>query len=250
MRLRQIALVARDLEPVVDDLCAVFGLDVGYRDPGVQVFGLRNAVLPVGDTFLEVVSPVDPNASAARLLARRGGDSGYMVILQTQGLEEHRKRLASLGVRVVWEAALDDIATIHLHPRDVGAAILSLDEAWPPDSWRWAGPWRSLVRTERVRGLRGAVLQAEDPQALAQQWSRVLDLPLSAGETPDETARIDLDGGTLRFTGARDGRGDGLAGVEIEAADRATCLATAAERGLAAEDDDVIVICGTRIVLV
>ena len=49
MRLRQIALVARELEPVVADLCAVFDLEVAYRDPGVAEFGLQNAVMPVGE---------------------------------------------------------------------------------------------------------------------------------------------------------------------------------------------------------
>jgi hypothetical protein len=131
MRLRQVALVARELEPVVDDLGAVLGLEVAFRDPGVAEFGLRNAIFAIGDTFLEVVSPVRPDATAARFLERRGGDGGYMAIFQTTDLGAARARLERLGVRIVWEIAFDDIATIHLHPRDVGGAIVSLDEARP-----------------------------------------------------------------------------------------------------------------------
>ena len=56
MRLRQIALVAQELDPVVENLCAVLGIEVGFNDPGVAAFGLHNAVMPVGDTVLEVVS--------------------------------------------------------------------------------------------------------------------------------------------------------------------------------------------------
>jgi len=55
MRLRQVALVARDLDPVVADCSAVLGVEVAFRDPDVSTFGLRNAVMPDGDTFLEVV---------------------------------------------------------------------------------------------------------------------------------------------------------------------------------------------------
>ena len=80
MRLRQIALVARELEPVVSDFSAILGIEVAYNDPGVRVFGLENAVMPVGDTFLEVVSPIEGGTTAGRLLERRG-DGGYMVIL-------------------------------------------------------------------------------------------------------------------------------------------------------------------------
>ena len=37
LRLRQIALAARDLEATVEHLRAVLGLEVGFRDPGVGV---------------------------------------------------------------------------------------------------------------------------------------------------------------------------------------------------------------------
>ena len=57
MRLRQVALVAGDLDRNVGELCEVLGIDVAYNDPNMVVFGLVNAVMPVGDTFLEVVSP-------------------------------------------------------------------------------------------------------------------------------------------------------------------------------------------------
>src|SRR5262249_11512307 len=80
MRLRQVVIAARDLEETVAHLTAVLGLEVGFRDPGVAEFGLVNAVMPVGDTFLEVVSPVASTAPARRFLDRHG-DGGYMVIL-------------------------------------------------------------------------------------------------------------------------------------------------------------------------
>ena len=139
MRIRQIALVARELDPVVDDLCAVLGVEVAFNDPGVAEFGLKNAVMALGDQFLEVVSPFRADASAARYLERRRGDGGYMVILQSDDLDADRTRLARVGARIVWEIAFDDIATIHLHPRDVGGAIVSLDRPLPPASWRWEG---------------------------------------------------------------------------------------------------------------
>ncbi len=97
--MRQVALVGRDLAAPVNDLCAVLDLQIAYRDPGVEAFGLHNALLPIGDTFLEVVSPLRPDTSAGRLLDRRKGDGGYMVIVQSEDLEADRKRMAEVGVR-------------------------------------------------------------------------------------------------------------------------------------------------------
>ena len=156
MRLRQIALVAEKLEPAVSDLCSVLGVEVCFRDPGVAEFGLVNALMPIGDTFLEVVCPKQPDTTAGRLLARRGGDGGYMVILQTDDLRAARRRAAEQGVRIVWEIALPDVETVHLHPRDIGGAIVSLDEPRPPESWRWAGPdWQRHVRRDDRLAHRG-----------------------------------------------------------------------------------------------
>src|SRR5690348_16129830 len=56
IRLRQICLVAEKLAPVLDDLKAIFALDVCFVDPAVAAFGLENSLLPVGSNFLEVVA--------------------------------------------------------------------------------------------------------------------------------------------------------------------------------------------------
>src|SRR5262249_61654247 len=78
LRMRQIALIARELAPVVDEIREVFGLEVAYRDPEVAAFGLENAVFPVGNQFLEVVAPVREGTAGGRYLDRRGGDGGDM----------------------------------------------------------------------------------------------------------------------------------------------------------------------------
>ena len=66
LRLRQIALVAHKLAPVAQDMHDVFGLEVGYRDPGVKTFGLENAIFPVGNQFIEVVAPIRENTAGGR----------------------------------------------------------------------------------------------------------------------------------------------------------------------------------------
>lgn len=228
IRLRQIALVARELEPSVEALTATLGIEIGFRDPGVAVFGLENAVMPIGETFLEVVSPAREGTTAGRYLERRKGDGGYMVILQTRELDAERRRMEQLGVRIVWEVDTERGKAIHLHPRDVGGAILSFDQMTDWEAWEWAGPeWRAHVRTDVSEAIVAAELQAEDPERLAARWAEVID-------RPHEGLAIPLDAGALRFVEAVDGRGEGLAGIDVATRD-------AARRGTEQ------MLCGTRI---
>ena len=47
LRLRQLCLVARELAPVEEDLCAVFGVHVCHRDPEVGQFGLHLSLIHI-----------------------------------------------------------------------------------------------------------------------------------------------------------------------------------------------------------
>jgi catechol 2,3-dioxygenase-like lactoylglutathione lyase family enzyme len=243
MRLRQIALAARDLAGTLDLLGDVLGIEVAFHDPGVGVFGLENGVMPIGETFLEVVSPVQANATAARWIERRGGDSGYMVIFQVDDLAPHRARLSKLGVRVVWEGKQKGAATLHLHPRDVGGAIVSLDTMDEPGAWEWAGPkWREHVRTDVTRAIVGAEIEGPEPEKLAARWSEVLGVAAA----PDAAGRptIAVKDGALRFVR---GSSDGVIGVLVEVADLERFRAAARRRGVL-EPDGAARIGGTRFI--
>jgi len=247
LRLRQIALVAKDLDAAHADISALFGLDYAYDDPGVGKYGLGNAVFPIGMTFLEVVSPKTQGTTAGRLLDKRGGDGGYMVILQTDKLAEARERVSAAGARIVDQFDGTGVAFTHVHPRDVGAAILSIDWMEPADRWDWGGPhWREHMRTDRVSGIVGAELQAEAPDRMAARWAEVLG---RGAEREGEIWRIGLDESEIRFVGPQDERGEGLRAFDIKAADAPAIRAEADRRGLPIAGGEILV-CGTYVRLV
>jgi Glyoxalase-like domain len=214
-RLRQVALVAGDCEAVAGELRRTFDWAEPFHDPGVGVFGLRNAVFAAGDTFVEVVAPLRPDTTAGRYLQRRGGDGGYMAIFQMPDMTAARQRLADLGVRVVWTADHDDMAGTPLHPKDVPGAIVSLDWADPPESWRWAGPaWTGGAPDHDPGGLAGVTVEVDDPSAAARRWAAVLGL----GATEEGgSAQVELAsaGQRLRFVPATSGRGAGITEVAL-----------------------------------
>ncbi len=207
-RLRQVALVAHDCDGVADQLSQAFGWRDPFRDPGVGEFGLTNAVFAVGDTFVEVVAPAQAGTTAGRYLERRGGDSGYMAIFQVPDLGVARDRLARLGVRIVWTSDHEDIAGTHLHPKDVPGAIVSVDWADPPESWRWAGPsWTGRAPVHAAGGVSGLTIQVTDPDRAAERWASVLGVQ-AASDGRHSAGRVARrgPGPALRPRDARPGR--------------------------------------------
>jgi hypothetical protein len=200
VRLRQAVLVAAELEPVELALREALGLDQPYRDPGVAEFGIVNAVFAIGDCFLEVIAPDRENTAAGRYLAGHG-DGGYMVIFDLEDLEQARARVADDGIRVIWRIDLPDISGTHLHPADVGGAIVSLDRSDPYGSWRWGGP-RWIGRPDAGVGAPGRLVEitvaAREPASVAARWARALGVAAAAGREP----LLLCDGGGVRFVPA------------------------------------------------
>jgi hypothetical protein len=216
-RLRQIAVVAADLDATARQFQETFGWADPFADPGVGQFGLANAVFAAGDTFVEVVSPVEPVTTAGRYLASRGGDSGYMALFQMPDLSAARRRVAEAGIRVVWSADLPDVAGTHLHPKDVPGAIVSLDWADPPQSWHWAGPeWIGQAPRHAAGGLAGITVEVTDPAGAAARWAQALGLaPVRDGETI--TVELAAARQDLRFVPVTSGRGEGITEVRLTA---------------------------------
>jgi Glyoxalase-like domain len=175
-RLRQAVIAVADLDRSVDVLRSMLSLQEPFADPAIAHFGLRNAVFAIGDTFLELVSPTEEGTAAGRQLERRGGDCGYMAMLQVEDVAAARERARLLGVSEVLELKLDDIAEVHLHPAEIGGAIVSLSEPRPPASWRWGGPgWKQRSASG---GLRGLTVAVADPAAVGSRWRDVAGGPI------------------------------------------------------------------------
>jgi hypothetical protein len=215
VRLRQAVLVAAELEPVASALRVALGLGEPFRDPGVGAFGLENVVFALGDCFVEVISPIEPDTAAGRYLARHGGDGGYMVIFDIEDLQGARERALGLGVRVAWQIDLPDISTTHLHPADMRGAIVSLDQSRPYGTWRWGGPqWTGEIGTGAPGRLAGVTIAVSDPVGVAARWGEVLNVPVS--DSGGQASVLRVDGGEVRFETAANEHAEGLVEIAVE----------------------------------
>jgi len=217
LRLRQVCLVAADLEREAARLREALGVEECHRDPNVARYGLRNVLFPVGSGFLEIVSPTRARTAAGRFLERHGGRHGYMVILDCDDPERYRKRAEALGMRVANVIRHDAYLGVQLHPKDTGAAMIEFNRteggADPMGPYAPAGPdWQRAVRRDVVRRLAAVEIESPDPGALAARWAGLLDRAVKG-------RRIELDSGAIAFS---IGSESALAGVELEASRAAT----------------------------
>ena len=250
LQLRQICLVAHKLEPAIEDLTGILGINRCYVDPGVAAFGLENTLMPVGRNFLEVVAPTQPNTAGGRYLERRQGDGGYMVITQADSkatqMQVRANALAN-DVRIAHETVRDDWHLLQLHPSDLKAAFFEVESDAHNDfngHWHPVGGlgWEPRVKQDVTVDFLGVELQSNDPLELAELWGRVAGVPITRDGAE---LSLSLNNAKLRFVEASDGRGAGLGGVDIAVVDRDHILRTAEARG-AFVCDQFVMICGTR----
>jgi hypothetical protein len=227
LRLRQLCLVAQDLESTVEKLCQFLQLEVCHRDPAVAKFGLHNALLALGPGMLEVVAPTQAGTAAGRYLERRQGDGGYMVILDCDDLSRWPGHLAAQRVRVAAHLRHDAYEGLQLHPRDTGGALLEINHTEGNSAdllgpyWPAGSTWQAFAKPHHR--LTGATLQSDHPETLALRWGEILQREVHRVDDHHFGAKwrggawsIPLDEGCLYFVPSQDQRGDGLIGVSLE----------------------------------
>jgi hypothetical protein len=237
LRLRQICLVAPQLEPDVSDIAGIMGLRVCYRDGNVAKYGLENALLPVDSVLLEVVAPLQPGTAAGRFLDKTGGRGGYMAIFCCDDPDARARHAGKIGVRVANRIDHAPYHGVQLHPRDCRAAFIEFNHtdgsddilgAYPP-----AGPdWLQSIRKDVTQALTEVEMQSPDPDGLAQHWGRILEIPVAQGL--GGAPELKLPNAGLRFVR---GESEIMSGLTFRVGDVARVRDAARARGHAVSDD-------------
>jgi hypothetical protein len=243
IRLRQICLVARELEPVIADIAAIMGLAVCYRDGNVEKYGLVNALLPVDTILLEVVSPFRDGTAAGRFLDKTGGRGGYMAIFCCDDPDARAKAANAAGVRTANVITHAPYHGVQLHPRDCRAAFIEFNHtdgsddvlgAYPP-----AGPdWQKFIRKDVTQGLTGVEMQSPDPAGLAAHWGRIIGVPVSRAQ--DGVPALRLPNASFRFV---QGDAEIMSGLDFRVTNAAAVCEAALVRGYDVSDNEFL-ICG------
>src|SRR5436305_4083472 len=202
IRLRQICLVAPQLEPVISDISAIMGLGVCYRDRNVAKYGLENALLPVDTILLEVVAPVQSGTAAGRFIDKTIGRGGYMAIFCCDDPDERGRAANAMGVRTANVIDHPPYHGVQLHPADCRAAFIEFNHTEGSDDilgpYPPAGPdWQKFIRKDVTQALVGVEFESPEPEDLARHWGQIIGIP--AGKSSNGETQIVMHKCTLSF---------------------------------------------------
>jgi hypothetical protein len=241
MRLRQICLVAPQLEPVIEDIVAIMGLSVCYRDGNVAKYGLVNALLPVDTILLEVVAPFREGTAAGRFLDKTSGRGGYMAIFCCDDPDAYGQRANEIGVRTANVIRHAPYHGVQLHPRDCRGAFIEFNHTVGSDDvlgpYPPAGPdWQKAIRKDVTQAITGVEMQSPDPAGLAEHWGKIVGVTVSRSD--DGVPELKLPNAGFRFV-----KGDSeiMSGLTFKVGNVAKVLDAAKVRGYKVSGNDFFV---------
>lgn len=145
-RIHHVAIVVRELETALGFYRDKLRLPVELVET-IESDRVRIAFLPVGESKVELVEPMDESTGVARYLASRG-EGFHHVCFEVDALAETLDRLAGEGIELIDRAprkgAEGPVAFIH--PRSCNGVLVELIEASGGAAWETLGYERGASR--------------------------------------------------------------------------------------------------------
>jgi hypothetical protein len=115
-----------------------------------------------------------------------------MAIFEVNDLDERMRHLTQLGLRAVWQGDFRQIRGRHLHPKDTGGTLVSIDQSERPGEWHWAGPiWRNAKPSTVASAITRVTLASPTPEQLRHRWQELkLDVDTDYAQHASNAERL------------------------------------------------------------
>ena len=138
-RVHHVAVVVRDLDAALGFYRDRLGLPVELVLP-IESDRVTIAFLPVGESKIELVMPIDESTGVARFLASRG-EGFHHVCLEVADVDAELGRLAPQGIELIDSTARRGAEgpVAFIHPRSCHGVLVELIEAAGGPAWSRLG---------------------------------------------------------------------------------------------------------------
>jgi methylmalonyl-CoA/ethylmalonyl-CoA epimerase len=101
MRIEHVALAVDDIDAAIAHYRDVWGLDVSHREI-VEDQGVDEAMIPIGDSFLQLLGATGSDTTVGKFIAKRG-EGLHHIAYEVEDLEGTLARLRGAGVPLIDE---------------------------------------------------------------------------------------------------------------------------------------------------
>ena len=98
-KIEHIALAVADLDEAIERYSKVWGLVVEHRET-VTDQGVEEAMLRLGDTYIQLLAPLSPQTTVGRFIARQG-EGLHHIAFEVDDLVGALESLKAAGVRLI-----------------------------------------------------------------------------------------------------------------------------------------------------
>lgn len=131
-RIDHVGIAVPDLDEAIAFYARVFGLSVVHEEVNERQ-GVREAMLGVGDSCIQLLAPLTAESTIAKFLDR-SGPGIQQVAYGVDDIEEVSAALRAAGVRLLYETPQVGTAgslVNFCHPKDCGGVLVELVQAVP-----------------------------------------------------------------------------------------------------------------------
>lgn len=126
-RIDHVGIAVPDLDEAIRFYSDAFGVEVVHEEVNEEQ-GVREAMLAVGDSFIQLLAPLRPDSPIGRFLDRQG--PGIQQVAYTvDDIEVAAERLRAAGVRMLYDVPKTGTAGSRVnfaHPKDCGGVLVEL----------------------------------------------------------------------------------------------------------------------------
>lgn len=127
--LDHVGIAVKDLDASIDSYRDRYGVEPAHREV-VESQGVEEALLPIGGSFVQLLTPLAPNSPVGRFLDRRG-EGMHHLAYAVLDIEEALKHLRSTGAKLIDETARTGgrgAKIAFVHPADLAGTLIELVE--------------------------------------------------------------------------------------------------------------------------
>ena len=125
-RIDHVSIAVKNLDESVSVFNELFGLKPSKIEE-IPDQGVKAAVIPIGDTEIELLEPTDPNGGVAKFLENRG-EGIHHICLEVDDTDAELKRLEAKGVKLIDKQGRKGLAGRigFIHPKSVKGVLTEL----------------------------------------------------------------------------------------------------------------------------